>query len=122
MKVQSTTFLGVCFMLHLASLAAVAQKPELVVQTGHADNVLSVAFSPDGKLLASGSEDAAIKLWDVSTGQELAALIALGEQDWAVVIPCSHFDASPGGMKMMHWVVGLQPVDLDQFKERYYEP
>jgi WD40 repeat protein len=36
--------------------------------------VHSVAFSPDGKTLASGSDDNTIKLWDAQTRQELAAL------------------------------------------------
>jgi WD40 repeat protein len=36
--------------------------------------VYSVAFSPDGKTLACGSEDSAIKLWDVTTGAELRSL------------------------------------------------
>ena len=36
--------------------------------------VTSVAFSPDGKTLASGSADKTIKLWDVATGKEQATL------------------------------------------------
>jgi WD40 repeat protein len=51
-----------------------AQKPELVVQTGHSGQIFSVAVSPDGKILASGSFDHNIKLWDVSTGVELRVL------------------------------------------------
>ena len=39
--------------------------------TGHKVNVASVAFSPDGKQVISGSGDHTIKLWDVQTGNEI---------------------------------------------------
>lgn len=38
---------------------------------GHADWVTSVAFSPDGKKVVSGSHDGTLILWDVSTGRQL---------------------------------------------------
>ena len=41
---------------------------------GHTDNVHSLAFSPDGKLLVSGSQDGTVKLWDAVKGQEIATL------------------------------------------------
>ena len=48
-------------------------KPQHVFR-GHTDGFSCVAFSPDGKTLASASQDQTIKLWDVATGKERATL------------------------------------------------
>ena len=48
---------------------------ELAVLRHSGVYVLALAFSPDGKTLASTSFDKTIKLWDVATGKERATLI-----------------------------------------------
>lgn len=44
---------------------------ELQKLEGHTKPVAAVSFSPDGSLLASASSDNTVRLWRVSTGQEL---------------------------------------------------
>ena len=50
--------------------------------SGHAWAVLTVTFSPDGKVLATGSEDNTIKLWEVNTGKMIDTLSG---HSWSVV-------------------------------------
>jgi hypothetical protein len=52
----------------------VASGREVRTLSGHTSDVTSVAFSPDGRLLASGSGDKTIKLWEVATGREVRTL------------------------------------------------
>jgi WD40 repeat protein len=41
---------------------------------GHDRHVQTLAYSPDGKVLASGSDDNTVKLWDLATGKEVMTL------------------------------------------------
>ncbi|MFM7737929.1 MAG: WD40 repeat domain-containing protein, partial [Planctomycetota bacterium] len=41
---------------------------------GHEERVQSVAFSPDGTRIVSGSGDSTLKLWDAASGEELKTL------------------------------------------------
>jgi WD40 repeat protein len=43
----------------------------VVTLKGHTDTVQGIAFSPDGKRIASGSHDKTVKVWDAETGQAI---------------------------------------------------
>ena len=62
--------------------------------TGHSGYVTSVAISPDGQTLVSGSNDKTIKIWQLSTGQELRTLT--GHSGWI-----SSLAISPDGQTLV---------------------
>lgn len=47
---------------------------EIATLNGHKGIVLSVAISPDSKIIASGSGDNSIKLWSLESGKEIKIL------------------------------------------------
>jgi WD40 repeat protein len=47
---------------------------EILVLTGHTLELRCLAYSPDGKRLASGGSDDDVKMWDLETGQEVISL------------------------------------------------
>lgn len=61
---------------------------------GHTDEVLCVAFSPDGQLIASGSFDRTVRLWDRATGKEARRI-----KDHMQPVRCLAF--SPNGKQLV---------------------
>src|SRR5262249_32228634 len=57
---------------------------ELLTLRGHSKDVLGVAFSPDGKRLASSSVDGTVRVWNATTGQESFTLKRPGHFAWGV--------------------------------------
>ncbi|HEY9852669.1 MAG TPA: tetratricopeptide repeat protein [Leptolyngbyaceae cyanobacterium] len=63
--------------------------------TDHSNTVRSVAISPDGQTLVSGSDDKLIKLWQLSTGKLISTLNGHYNQVYSVAIsPNGHILAS----------------------------
>ncbi len=71
------------------------------------NRVLSIAFSPDGALLASGGDDQFVRLWEVGTGQCKLALEGHSDCVWSVAFsPDSQLLASGGDDQLVRvWEV-----------------
>mgnify|MGYP003587711729 CR=1 FL=1 len=58
-------------LIFLTSLVAENEIGKPFLQLGHHYDISSIAFSPDAKFIVSGSNDGAIKLWDIASGKEI---------------------------------------------------
>ncbi|MGD9229948.1 MAG: caspase family protein [Desulfobacterales bacterium] len=84
------TFGMLIFVFFVSSNSAVADTSQVFVQLGHSKDVTSVAFSPDGTMVVSGSQDNTVKVWDVTSGREIVTLKGHKNMVWSV-------DFSPDG-------------------------
>ena len=79
--------------------------------SGHSGFVMSVAFSPDGKILASASSDGKIKLWDTDSRKEIAQLSGHSKAVHSVAF-------SPDGKRLAAaWGIDIKLWDVANKKE-----
>jgi WD40 repeat protein len=60
-----------CFLID----SLMAQNLETVIQKGHELAVIAIAVSPDTNIVATGSKDKSLKLWQTSTGREVRSFL-----------------------------------------------
>ena len=82
----------------LIACTAIKQNMIPVVQFGHSAAAVSVAFSPDGRFMISGSDDQTVKLWEVSTGREIRTFKGIGSNVTAVAFSPDGLAALSGYM------------------------
>lgn len=105
---------------HIWDIHSKSKQPVQVFAGHTAEHV--ARFSPDEKYIITASKDSTTKIWDRQSGEELATLIGIGESDWVLLTPSGLFDASPGALQKMHYVSGMEVIELEQLKGRYWEP
>jgi WD40 repeat protein len=97
-------------------VAALAQPPHLIAinergKGGNFRSALSVAFSPDGGLLAAGSGDYSVRVWDTTSGQEVLALDTRDNDIDSIV-----FDPTGTRLAYKGWYDEVWIYDLQRMK------
>lgn len=95
-----------------------------VVRTfsGHVNQISSIGISSDEKYVYSGSYDGTTRLWDISTGKEIAQFISFTDGEWIAITPEGYYDASEKGDQYLNVRIGNKVYGMDQYRERFYRP
>jgi WD40 repeat protein len=64
---------------------------------GHTGSIYSLAFSPDGHTLVSGSRDTTVRLWDAATGELLQILEGHTDAVWSLAFAPDGRTLASGG-------------------------
>jgi WD40 repeat protein len=75
---QGTNLVCLCGMLVAIACLTAGEPAMRTAAKVHTGKVTSVAFSPDGKTLVSGSMDSTVKLWSVESAKRMATLHKVG--------------------------------------------
>ena len=87
------------------------------IMRGHTSTVRSIAFSPDGKRMISGSDDGIIHIWDAETGQILLEALLDGNTDGvqSVVFSPGRYVGSLSVLWTKLFALGMMPGLLASF-------
>jgi WD40 repeat protein len=81
----------------------------------------SARYSPDGRHLISAG-DASTKIWDVSTGEEIASMIAFEDGEWIITTANGYYNSSPKGDQYLNIKVSGKDYSIEQLRESFYRP
>jgi WD40 repeat protein/uncharacterized caspase-like protein len=88
----------------------------------HAGKITSVAFSPDGRLIATTGQDAAVRIWQASSALLLATLVQVSDTEYIITTPNGEYTASPGAFAGVAFRVGDRVYPFEQFDLQLNRP
>lgn len=95
---------------------------EIGILTGHSGMIWAMAFSPDGRQIASGSYDGSIRIWDVASRREIVRMIGTGNGDYLTVTPDGYYAASGDAGSRIAIIRGMEVLRARDFSATFIRP
>jgi len=102
----------------------IASGAEYKTLTGHSSikSYSAAKFFPNSKYVISAG-DASTRIWDVSTGEEVASMIAFKDGEWIVITREGYYNASARGAEQYLSIkLADKEYSVDQFYDVFYRP
>ena len=95
---------------------ALPAAPPTRLMPQHSERVNAVVFWPDGRLIATASDDTTVRFWKPD-GSSLVGTFATSAEDgtWVAYDPAGRFDSAPGGEAQVSFLQQDRVLSLDQF-------
>ena len=89
----------------------------------HKQRISGIDFSKNGLFMFTASLDNTISVWNWESKKLLATLYSFPKtNDWAVLTPDGHFDATPGAQQNMYYVKNVNTIALGDMYEKFFTP
>ena len=96
---------------------------ELEIKQAHQDCIRSITQHPSGRLAMATSDDNTVSLFRTDTNELVAYLITCNNgQDYIIRTPDNYYMSSQYGTDAIHFVVGTDSYNFDQFDLKYNRP
>ncbi|OPY85916.1 MAG: Caspase domain protein [Smithella sp. PtaU1.Bin162] len=85
-------------------------------------NPVSGQYHPNGKYVLMTMDDAAVRIYDVKTGDEVAVLIGFADGEWLTITPEGYYNSSEKGAQYLNVQVGETSYSVESFYDVFYRP
>lgn len=94
----------------------------VTIYPGYKGWVKSIAVDQNGKQALTGNEDGTTRLWDITTGKEIAQFISFTDGEWIAITPDGYYNASPNGDKHLNVRIGNNVYGIENYREAFFRP
>jgi WD40 repeat protein len=95
---------------------------EAEIKITQAVDPAQVVFSPDGNRIFVNTGDAATRIFDTATGDQIAVMVGFDNGEWVFITSEGYYNTSVNGARDLRVSVGNNEYDVEKFYDVFYRP